>query len=103
MFPPVFSQINEILPTYQAIITGSWVLADEIAAEAVSTDARAISLVVADAVSKVDEARKAMIFFWHIKKSMFSSSFSSALRWPRSWSSSAASALTCPWPSSGSS
>ena len=62
--PPLFlSQINEIFPTFQAIITGSWVLADEIAAEAVSTDARAISLVVADAVSKVDEARKAMNFF----------------------------------------
>ncbi len=63
MFPPLFSQINENLHIFQAIITGSWVLADEIAAEAVSTDARAISLVVADAVSKVDEARKAMNFF----------------------------------------
>ena len=43
-------------------------LADEIAAEAVSTDARAISLVVADAVSKVDEARRAMNFFLAHKK-----------------------------------
>ncbi len=37
----------------QAVITGSFVLADEIVAEVVSTDVRSISFVVVDGVSKV--------------------------------------------------
>ncbi len=37
----------------QAVITGSFVLADEIAAEVVSTDVRSMSFVIVDGVSKV--------------------------------------------------